>query len=367
MAGLVLLTVVALERDRPGWAGLCLAASFYLKIYGAAAGILALMYPCRWRASAWQRRLVCRLGSVAAGGGATRRAFGPIPGWLAILASDHHSDYGLSVMGVADAWLGLRGIEGWLDAAGHRSVCSLLWPGCGNTAISIFAWECWHRCWSGWSIFNHKAESPTYVIAVTGLAIWYVTAPSSRLDTVVLAAAFLLTCWTSGRPGAALVRANRVGPYRIKAIGSICRLAADGESLIVHTARPTKPSRRTHQIEDWREQKIVASRLNRSPGHRGVAVMRSIGSATLPSGRTCGRARCAPCRSPTEQIANRGAAQHVAEKVGIGNQPLRASQHGQSREQSSPARIIPAKAHRQPTAVAEWAEGKLCWPVPWPI
>ncbi len=175
-------------------------------------------------------------------------------GWLAILASDHHSDYGLSVMGVADTWLGLRGIEGWLMPLG---IVGLLAPlarvrqyGDLNFRLgmlaSLLVWLV---------VFNHKAESPTYVIAVTGLAIWYVTAPSSRLDTVVLAAAFLLTSWTSGDVVPRWVRTNLLRPYRIKAIGSIVVWPRMAIQLFTRKADEAEPE--IYQIEDWREQKIA--------------------------------------------------------------------------------------------------------------
>lgn len=46
-------------------------------------------------------------------------------------------------------------------------------------------------------IFNHKAESPTYIIAVTGVAIWYVLLNSDRcirsLDKIFMILVFVFT------------------------------------------------------------------------------------------------------------------------------------------------------------------------------
>ena len=42
-------------------------------------------------------------------------------------------------------------------------------------------------------IFNHKAESPTYVIAVTGAGLWAVAEPPSWLRSLLLTFVFLLT------------------------------------------------------------------------------------------------------------------------------------------------------------------------------
>lgn len=40
-------------------------------------------------------------------------------------------------------------------------------------------------------IFNHAAESPTYIIAVTGAAIWYVISPKSMINNILLILLFV--------------------------------------------------------------------------------------------------------------------------------------------------------------------------------
>jgi hypothetical protein len=220
VAGLVVLTFVALERDRGGWAGLCLALSFYLKIYGAAAGILCLFYPCRWRTVAWSAIWTVVLGALPLLVVPPDQLIAQYRSWLVILQSDHHASYGLSAMGVAEAWLGIHDIDGWILLAGTvgflvpllrvREYDDLEFR-LGMLA-SLLVWLV---------IFNHKAESPTYVVAVTGLAIWYVSAPRTRLDVILLGATFLLTCLSHTDLFPRSVRRNVFGPLRIKAVGSL--------------------------------------------------------------------------------------------------------------------------------------------------
>ncbi len=226
VAGLVVLTVVALERDRGIWAGLCLAASFYLKIYGAAAGLLVILYPCRWRAVAWSAIWLVVLGALPLVVVPADQLLAQYRGWLSILSADHHVSYGLSAMGEAEAWFGLRGIDGLIAIAG---IVGLLVPlmrvrqyGDLNFRLgmlaSLMVWMV---------IFNHKAESPTYIVAVTGLAIWYVTAQPNRLDLLLLGTAFVLTCWTQTDLFPRVVRRTLIGPYRIKAMRLAVALAPD--------------------------------------------------------------------------------------------------------------------------------------------
>ena len=42
-------------------------------------------------------------------------------------------------------------------------------------------------------IFNHKAEQPSFAIALTGMAVWYATSPRSPVRNVLTAAAFIST------------------------------------------------------------------------------------------------------------------------------------------------------------------------------
>jgi hypothetical protein len=42
-------------------------------------------------------------------------------------------------------------------------------------------------------IFNHKAESPTYIIAVTGVALWYVISKRTMLNIILIAMVFIFT------------------------------------------------------------------------------------------------------------------------------------------------------------------------------
>jgi hypothetical protein len=46
-------------------------------------------------------------------------------------------------------------------------------------------------------IFNHKAESPTYIIAITGVGIWYFAGPASRWRSFLLFFALIFSSLSS--------------------------------------------------------------------------------------------------------------------------------------------------------------------------
>jgi hypothetical protein len=70
-------------------------------------------------------------------------------------------------------------------------------------------------------IFNHKAESPTYIIAISGIAIWYFSKPTDALKTTLLIASFLLITMSVSDLVPAPVRDKFVRPYGIKAVMAI--------------------------------------------------------------------------------------------------------------------------------------------------
>ena len=70
-------------------------------------------------------------------------------------------------------------------------------------------------------IFNHMAESPTYVIAVLGVALWYFSGERTPLDTALVAATFALTSVASTDLVPPVVRAHVVAPYMLKAVPCI--------------------------------------------------------------------------------------------------------------------------------------------------
>jgi hypothetical protein len=67
-------------------------------------------------------------------------------------------------------------------------------------------------------IFNHKAESPTFVIAVTGVAIWYFSRENDRINLVLLVLTFLLSVLSPTDLFPAGFRENYVKPYSLMAL-----------------------------------------------------------------------------------------------------------------------------------------------------
>lgn len=69
-------------------------------------------------------------------------------------------------------------------------------------------------------LFSTGSESSTYIIALLGVALWYVTAPwkRNRWDIALMVFAFILTSMSPSDLFPAFIRKNYVQPYALKAL-----------------------------------------------------------------------------------------------------------------------------------------------------
>lgn len=89
-------------------------------------------------------------------------------------------------------------------------------------------------------IFNHQAESPSFVIATTGIAIWYVIGPRDALSTGILAATLLLVSAGTSDLVPRWMRVHVMLEWRVKTLPCIA-------AWIVMQAELLRPSTRHHE------------------------------------------------------------------------------------------------------------------------
>jgi len=68
-------------------------------------------------------------------------------------------------------------------------------------------------------IFNHAAESSTYVIAICGVAIWYISSPKGYLEKSLLVLTFILSVLSPTDIFPDYLKEKFVKPYALKALG----------------------------------------------------------------------------------------------------------------------------------------------------
>lgn len=137
--------------------------------------------------------------------------------WWELLRNDHAGSIGISVAGWLYSWFGLNQKNLVLLAG---AILLLLLPFLSIKAYkdhsfrmlllaSILIWIV---------IFNHKAESPTFIIAITGIVIWYFMKPASAFDTFLVMIALVFTSFITTDLFPPEFRLHYVKAYAIKAV-----------------------------------------------------------------------------------------------------------------------------------------------------
>ena len=217
VAALMILAFVAFEGRRQVGAAVSITAGAAVKLFPLAALSLAVFHPRRLRfaavfiavfAAAFALPLVAiPLGDLLA----------QYRSWHAIEAKDALRR-GYSLMHYTRAWFGVDWPNWPQQAAGTALLLLPLGLRPKRWASSAFRrlFLCSLLVYS--VLFNHASESPSFVVAYAGIVIWYVSAPSSRLRTAIMALTLLVMVVHDVDVVPRWVKYEIFVPYRVKGI-----------------------------------------------------------------------------------------------------------------------------------------------------
>ncbi len=219
IAGLMLLTYISLENGKTALAALLGIVAVFIKPFGLAIFILFLFYPGKIRAIGfsllWFIILLILPLLVISPSGLTDE----YRNWAILLKTDHDNSLGWSVFGLMNCWFGINSKISMLLAGLFLLLLPLVRVKLyTNTAFiqyilaSILLWVI---------IFNHKAEPPGYVIAVSGIAVWYFTSRFSIANILLLLSALIFTVLEPTDLFPRHIRDTYVNPYYINVLPSI--------------------------------------------------------------------------------------------------------------------------------------------------
>jgi hypothetical protein len=220
MAGLIVLGFALAERRNYFLSTLCIVFSFYIKIYGALAFIFYLFYPGKLKLMGWSLFWMLFFAFVPLLAVNGHQLVYLYRSWLHLLLNDRSASIGLSVMGLLESWWHLAAAKNAVTVAG---ILVFLLP--------LVRWRLYRDLhyrllylastliWM--VIFNHKAESPTFIIAMAGIGIWYFSQNPGPLNRVLLILSFLLISMSVSDLVPAAVRNDFIRPYGIKAVMAI--------------------------------------------------------------------------------------------------------------------------------------------------
>ncbi len=229
IVGAILLGLVYLRKEQVGRAAFFFALCGFIKFYGITAALFFVFYPNRLRF----------LGAMAFW--CLVFALSPLTilPWTSLLSEYQtwfqvviESKLGLfvSVLGVAEYWFGMARTDANLRLVELIGATLFLLPfvRIRHWADPLFQKRMIASFLIFIIIFNKMAESPTYVLAVVGVALWWLTlSQPSRFDVLLLILVIVFTSLSPTDLFPRVIQKSFFQPYSIKAVPCIlvwCRL-----------------------------------------------------------------------------------------------------------------------------------------------
>jgi hypothetical protein len=224
IAGLLILAFNALERKQLAAAALAVVVAAFIKPFALAAFSLFLFYDGKARSIGWAALWSAIIVALPLLAISPAQLIALYASWWRLLSMDFADSAGLSVMGWLASWFNLHPSKALVDVAGIALFCwplalALKSPERSRDAVYRLLTLCNVLVWV--VIFNHKAESSTYIIAMCGVAIWFFSQERSRLRLVLVTLAFLFTSLSPTDVFPRAVSASLFVPYTIKAVPCI--------------------------------------------------------------------------------------------------------------------------------------------------
>jgi hypothetical protein len=220
IAGLIVLSFGLLERNKLFWATLCIVFVMFIKLFGIVGFALFIFYPKIWKSALYAlfwTGILLILPLLFVDFEQYTKLYSS---YFNLLTNDHDSSYGYSVMGWIHSWLSIKFNKNMIVAIG---VVVFLLPFYKIKLYKEFIFKYLMVCsiliWI--VIFNHKAESPTFIIAMTGVALWFVQSEKNTLNIILFTSAFILTTLSPTDIFPKYLREEFVKPYVLKAFPCI--------------------------------------------------------------------------------------------------------------------------------------------------
>lgn len=220
IVGLLIFAFCMLEKENYLLATLFISLTVFIKLFGIVICLLFIFYPKKGKVAlymlAWFA-LLALLPIVVTGYDQLGFLY---KSWLTPLGNDHALSNGYSVIGWLHTWFNLNVNKVLVLLIG---VVLLLLPLIKLSKYkdyffrlvmlsSVLVWMV---------IFNHMAESPTFIVAMAGVVIWFYAQKPTRANLVLLILAIVFTCLSPTDIFPMYVRQHFLQPYVIKAVPCI--------------------------------------------------------------------------------------------------------------------------------------------------
>jgi len=220
IAGLILWAFYFITVRRLALATLLIVIAVFIKPFCLVCFCLFLFYPDKLRAISWTIlwALVAALLPLLVN--TPEQLILQYKNWGELLAWDHDVSTGLSVQGWLQTWFNFAPPKNAILATGTLLLLLPLtqfrkYADSQFRAFYLAALLIWMV------IMNHKAESPTFVIAFAGILIWYYNTARSAASVSLLIISFILISLSPGDLMPVYMREHLVKPYVLKVVPCI--------------------------------------------------------------------------------------------------------------------------------------------------
>lgn len=220
IAGLIILSFGLLEKNKPFFATLCIVFAAFIKLFGIVGFAIFLLYPKKARSvlyAAFWTTVLFLAPLLFIGYEQYIKLF---RSYLNLLIKDHDVSYGYSVMGWLHSWLSVDINKNMIVAIGAIVFLLPFYKIKMYKEItfkylilsSILIWVV---------IFNHKAEPATFIIAMTGVTLWFIQSEKNLVNIILFLSVFILTTISPTDIFPKYIRDEFIRPYRLKAFPCI--------------------------------------------------------------------------------------------------------------------------------------------------
>jgi len=218
IASLIILSFICFEEEKLLWASLFIALTVFIKVFGIVACALAILYPKKARFVIYFIIWCLVLAALPVIIIPKEQLAQHYNNWFNLLKVDHQASYGVSFLGWIHSWFKIALPKLLVVAVAVVIFCIPLLK-FKYYKLYFFRLQILASILLWIVIFNHKGESPTYIIAMEGVASWYFSQKRDKLNTILMWLSLIFTSFTSTdliTPG--WINDKYIEPYSVKAV-----------------------------------------------------------------------------------------------------------------------------------------------------
>ena len=220
IAGLLLLAFICFEKQKIPLAALLIMLCFFIKLTGILACVLFLFYGKKWKFLLWSAVWVVILAALPLLFTSISNLGMQYQNWFKLLAEDHSQSYGVSIFGMVNKWFQIEPSKLGILIAG---IILFLLPLIKMNSYKNYNFRLLYVCslliWI--VIFNHKAESSSYIVAMIACSLWYFSFKRNEIDIILFSLAVLLISLSPTDIFPKVIRESFILPYALKALPAV--------------------------------------------------------------------------------------------------------------------------------------------------